>query len=414
MKDRISAHAPRTASTLRDIVQSVLSYKIAVKDERFVEQFPDTFELGRCEYGSAVDSFLEHNLVGNFGASEISTVTRNGDFLKIFDACCGFRVYRDQTDPSSVVLTRPDDTVVCRGAVCLTNQAKADSSLAATALKELTDNLSPDAVRVFPANWQSIFGMTTFPNLIIVYEIGLGPVAGTYSTTEISSYDVRHLHQRVDFIKTVFKISEWMLSISGPNDNFHLVPGVRTRTPNGHHITWTKDCLLKELKMARAGTTKLQALMGRLEQIYAARLANVEWGMVKAPNFLQITRVGCRLRNALVSRKITAQKAVEDVRLGKQLAVNIAYWPFCNLPLSTIHMAGVHQLHALGLAHTDIKVDNVFVDTSGVAFLDDLEYVVPVASPARSEGKGFRSAEQTAQEQDEAQLVLLQAEVLNL
>jgi serine/threonine protein kinase len=77
-------------------------------------------------------------------------------------------------------------------------------------------------------------------------------------------------------------------------------------------------------------------------------------------------------------------------------------------------MAGVHQLHALGLAHTDIKVDNVFVDTSGVAFLDDLEYVVPVASPARSEGRGFRSAEQPAQEQDEAQLVLLQAEVLNL
>ena len=68
---------------------------------------------------------------------------------------------------------------------------------------------------------------------------------------------------------------------------------------------------------------------------------------------------------------------------------------------------GVSALHRLGIAHTDIKVSNVFVET-GTAFLDDLEYVVPLESPCREDGTGYKG---TAREQDLNQLAAFIREV---
>lgn len=77
-------------------------------------------------------------------------------------------------------------------------------------------------------------------------------------------------------------------------------------------------------------------------------------------------------------------------------------------------MLGVADLHARGYAHTDIKVTNIFVD-QGIAYLDDLEYVVRTSAPARREGQGLaEAAGQTAREQDLAQLELLAGDVLRL
>jgi hypothetical protein len=96
-----------------------------------------------------VDALLQHILVGNVGSPEMTTVSRNADFLKIFDICCGYMVYRDQVDPSSIIRKRPDDTVVTAGCVCFKNEVKAESSEAEVARRKLTDKLSPDALRVF-------------------------------------------------------------------------------------------------------------------------------------------------------------------------------------------------------------------------------------------------------------------------
>ena len=89
MKDLIFAHVPRDLVDLSAVLASNLSYKIAMKTMNYVESHSDTFELGDCEYGVAVDSLLEHILVGS---SEMTTVSRNADFLKIFDNCCGYMV----------------------------------------------------------------------------------------------------------------------------------------------------------------------------------------------------------------------------------------------------------------------------------------------------------------------------------
>jgi hypothetical protein len=68
------------------------------------------------------------------------------------------------------------------------------------------------------------------------------------------------------------------------------------------------------------------------------------------------------------------------------------------------------DLHSLGFAHTDIKVDNVFVQR-GVAFLDDLEYLRDVGGPPRNDGRGVTEAVATAGEQDIAQFQLLKCDL---
>eukprot|EP01031_Cornospumella_fuschlensis_P028569 gene28569-34487_t len=324
MKDRIFGHAESGGSDLSAVLASELKYKIVVTQAKFVESHGDTFELGECEYGVAVDSLLEHILVGNVGTSEMTTVSRNADFLKIFDISCGYRVYRDHVDPSSIVRRRSDDTGVYRGCACFKNVAKANISEEDAARKELTDKLSPDALRVFPANSQSIFGMTSFPQLINIYNIGFNSTSNMFHTTLLCSFDMRHLEQRVCFIRAVFKIAEWISTVPGAREELlHLVPGVRTRTPNGHHVTWTKDCLLKELKLRATAKTRdeeddarMRHTMQRIGEIYTARLPNVEWGAIELPNLLKVSRIGFMLNCAMLKGMITREKALADVRKG--------------------------------------------------------------------------------------------------
>ena len=67
-------------------------------------------------------------------------------------------------------------------------------------------------------------------------------------------------------------------------------------------------------------------------------------------------------------------------------------------------------MHGLGFAHTDIKVDNVFV-AGGVAFLGDLEYLRDMDGPPRPDGEGLTEDGVTAGDQDKAQLELLIADL---
>ena len=196
--------------------------------------------------------------------------------------------------------------------------AKADQIEAMDARKELTDKLNTEALKVFPANSHCIFGMTSFPNTINLHSIGFDSKTNSFFTSPISSFDLRHLSERVRFIKAVFKIAEWISDVPGPHEEFfHLIPGVRRKTPNGHHITWTHDCLLKELKWRTTSRSETQATMKRIGEIYTARLPNVEWGAVEEPNFLRVTRVGSMLKRAILAGLISREKALVDVREGE-------------------------------------------------------------------------------------------------
>ena len=135
-----------------------------------------------------------------------------------------------------------------------------------------------------------------------------------------------------------------------PHKSFHLVPSVRRRSPNGHHVTFTADGILKEFKSINAQVFEYIRL------VYEAKLLNVEWGRICGEKSILIMRLGVQLRTALANGSTTREVAIASVR------------------------AGLDQLHQLGLAHCDVKVGNVFVDFNGVVFLDDIEYLTPVHS----------------------------------
>jgi hypothetical protein len=325
MQQRIFEHKPVVGSFI-DILAEKLTYKIVVTCSKYVDQFPDVFELGNCEYGVGIDSLLDHILVGNAGRSEMVTVTRNGDFLKVFDICCGFSVLRDQVDPSSVVRMRPDDTIVSHGAVMLKNEAKGDVDEAETAREELTSKLHKSALKVFPENCQSIIGMTTFPHQICLYSVDFDLAQQHFTSSFLKSYDMRHLHHRVSFTLDIFKIAQWMSTVHRPQSPFHLVPNVRTLTPNGHHITWQDDGgLHKELKVrsnTRACAAEMEAVLGRIKVVYDAQLDNVEWGDVEQPNIVHVSRVGFKLRRAINNRMISKEAAIANIHKGRANSLN--------------------------------------------------------------------------------------------
>jgi hypothetical protein len=174
--------------------------------------------------------------------------------------------------------------------------------------------------------------------------------------------------------------------------------------------------ILKELRqeaiLTRAAVEAMNAKLQRIGEVYAARLPNVEWGTVEQPNLLKVTRVGFTLDTALFNKMISRENAIEHVRKGEW--VNSSHTiQFVHCYCCFLVYAGVADLHELGFAHTDIKVANVFV-TDGVAFLDDLEYVVKATAPARKQGRSYAGGVQTAADQDLAELELFAGDVLRL
>lgn len=71
-------------------------------------------------------------------------------------------------------------------------------------------------------------------------------------------------------------------------------------------------------------------------------------------------------------------------------------------------------MHDIGVAHTDLKMNNVFVD-DGVAFISDLEYITEIDTVVISPFRGLSSANQpdtmTAEELDLKQLEKLVREI---
>jgi hypothetical protein len=220
--------------------------------------------------------------------------------------------------------------------------------------RELTTKLKPGAFQCFPNGRNSIFGITSFPDLIIVHEIWCD--RGTFGSTVLKAYEIGMEIFRVEFIRDLVNIVRWLRSIDGPRKLTHLVLDQAVNTPNGHTILWNGESIQKTFKM---GTTK--AVVNNIEAVYKAHLAHVEWGRVPTGSArkIEITRVGIPLEHAIRSGKISVADAIEHIRLA------------------------ISELHdRLSLAHCDVRIENCFYDDQmRVAFLDDLEYLTPLESP---------------------------------
>ena len=219
-------------------------------------------------------------------------------------------------------------------------------------------------------------GITSCLSLINVYEIYFED--GMFACHLLESFRVSSLGGRIRFITAWFKIICWIGAVTGPNQSFHLPYNVRTKTTNGHHVTWKGDVILKEFKTI----DPMRSV--NIQTAYAHHLTNVEWGDVLDGNkAISINRIGRKLQECLREGKVSKRQVVNEVA------------------------AGLSQLHELNLAHTDISVANVLVDsTSATVFIADLEYLRPLEGPPR-DGLDIASRSSTlpttAAEQDEAQ-----------
>lgn len=332
-----------------------LPFKIQIIDPHLVSQFPTVFEIGLSSVDLTIRSFLEYSKIGH---SETSTVIIDGHWLKALLKCInGVDILQNEHDSSSKQAKRPDSSVEVFHALALKGEAKFSIADLADAFEELTIKFHKDAYKVFPKGCNTIVGITSCIDRIHMNFITYNPVTRSYSAELYRVYNVSDLPDRVAFVVDLMKVCRWMASITECNSNFHLTPGVRKKTKNDHHITWTAEGIHKEFDKTKDKTEALQ----RIEQVYSQNppLLHVEHGRVLSYNpgqqSIVIARIGNRLTlSNMIKLGLTKEMVISQVELG------------------------LEELHNIGLAHCDISVDNVFIDDSGIVFLDDLEYLTPV------------------------------------
>jgi serine/threonine protein kinase len=384
MRDRINGSPLNCAP--EDAPHATLPFLIASMSQELVAQYPLIFEFGKAEYDHSIDSFISHI---ELGEGEGAAIGLDREWLIPFQNCINGTVFQDQHDPSSQTRLRPDFTIVCKRAIALKVESKGREADMAAARAELTDKFHPTAFGQFPAPYFSIFGFVTCPSKIDIYMLSFDRRTGTFTSSLLQQgeFNVRTVpSERIRFVQVIFNIMRWLCSIQGPYEDFHLVPGIRTRSPNGHHITYTSEGILKEYSFS---TDILQ--IQKMKRVYKAKLPNVEWGRVVGERSVMITRIGTRLRTAIATQRVSRKNAEDGVRLG------------------------LDQLHTIGYAHCDIKLDNVFVDANNIVFLDDIEYLTPLTNTQwQRPFPDDQVRPVTARDFDEYQFELFRLELLRL
>ena len=376
--DVLAATPLRDGLRLRDILGARDGILVPCVKLSSALRYPTKLQWANSqECGCQVDSFLENRIVGD---SEQTVVGRDSSWICLIRGLVqSVRIQLNTHDTSSMQSLRPDLSVSCYSAVGLRGEQKSERAMLEVACKELTDKLKPGARNCFPAGHTSIFGITSFPDLILVYEIWYD--GGAYGSTLLKAYEIgMYEDHRVEFIIDVVNIIRWLRTIKGHSNGLeHLVLEQEVATPNGHKIFWDGEVIHKNFKKSTVET-----VVKNIKKVYAAKLAHVEWGKVPANSKRKIVieRVGIPLIQAIRTHKITIEAACAHIRLA------------------------IDELHAIGLAHCDVRIENCFFDQRmNVAFLDDLEFLTKLTSAPPLEIWGPLPLPPTAGELDESQYI---------
>jgi len=369
---------------MSDVIDTSLPFKITISDRLYCQKYSSIFEYGEAEYRSAIAGWIDHKIVGD---SEMAVCGLDGHWLSLFqDLFDNVRVHRNVKDDSSAVRRRPDAVVIVNGFLAMRQEAKFSSNDLDYARDQLTEGLHEKAYNLFPLGYHSTFGITASKDQLNLHLIE--QTTSGFSSRILRSYNLMSsMDSRVDFIVDLFNIMRLLFHIKCPNSSFHLMPGVRMRTNNGHEITWLKDGILKNFKVFR------EHLLDRIGVIYAAvpQLRHVEWGRRINGKFIIITRVGMLLSKAVQLKLISHDDAIAQVILG------------------------LHEIHSKEFAHGDLKITNVFYDESREAvFLGDLEYLTPLHEPPPEVRGAHSSGCTTAREFDFYCLEELKLDVRNI
>ena len=365
-----------------EILKLRLPFKIPIWGASTVGLFPSVFQNGDSEYGVCVDSWLQHFLLS--WTSEQAVVIADSGWQGVLKAVASVSLMLDEHDASSLKGLRPDFSAFYQGMLVMKGEAKSSLADMMETFGELTSKFHPTAYKLFPKGCSSIPAVATCNEQVHLY--ALSYLNEKYSMTCVRVYNVVDLAGRVDFIVDIFKLVVWILSQIEPIERFHLVPDVRRRTLNGHHVTFLRAGIYKEFHRSKLSKINMEAI----RSVYAFKLDNVETGTANGKT-ITITRVGARLKDALRDGRVNPGRAYDDI---------------CR---------GVTQLHARGYAHCDICVDNIFFDEdSSCAFLGDLEYCRPkTESPPCGLRRGHADA-RTAEELDNIQLIALKDEIASI
>lgn len=379
MMNKVNTHK---ADSIDSALNNELAFKLPTSSVEFVNMYPQCFELAYGEVASSVDWWLYHAMDGE---AEISVVSIDAGWIHVIQCLSEVQILRDQASESSVGTTRRDATITKNSAIVIAHEGKYAASQLETATNSLIAKLFPEARLLFPMGTFEIIGIVTsatFVQMLRIFWHGNG-----FHTKILHSYDVSSLEDRMRFLIDIAKLCKWIANVEHPNKSFHLFPGVRTRTTNGHFVTWLGGTILKELKKGKGYETAVT----RINTIHEMNLQHVEWGQrTGKANAILITRVGRTLRNALKERIITKAQVLANVR------------------------DGIQELHNAGFAHCDIRIDNIFVDERG-AFVDDLEYLTPTNEhPPNFNHIQNHAKPKTARDLDALQLVNFENALLGL
>ncbi len=379
---------------LQEALDTDLEFKIPTVNRNLFKSHRNFFQFASSELEYTLENWISGITLGG-GESESTILADDAGWLTMITLVIGgVIVLFNQSDASSKVKLRPDVVQYRNGAMFLKFEQKAKQSHLMVARKELVDKLSPKAWQVFPRGTRSIVGFASAGKLIDMVRIQPND-RGVFESILVQNYSVTTVVGRIEFLVALFKFLRYVVTIDGPNLDFHLVPGIRLKTPNGHHVTWTNEGLVKEY-----ADLKSSHQMQWINTVYQAQLPHVEHGIVQDSELsLTIaTRIGRKLKDCIMDQTITKELALEHIRLG------------------------VQELHGIGFAHCDLCVDNCFVDVNGsdpIAFLDDLEYIRPLNDPPPPFPHNHRllpghPVPGTAEELGREQLLTLQIEMIHL
>lgn len=382
MKERIQQYRVSSSTGFRELLARPLPFKIPLYTPEYVAVDPNLFEFGQSvEYKTSVDCFLDHKLISL--SSEQAVVGLDMMWQQVLTSA-GVTIYLDQHDPSSQVRLRPDFSAMHRNALVMKGEAKALLQDMVENQNDLISKFHSGAYKMFPKGCMEIPAVTTCNERISLF--GISYFNGVYNLAAICDYNVLDLPGRISFIQDLFKLMIWMLSQTEPVEKFHLVPGVRMRTRNGHHVTLNGNSLKKEFGRESLGRINMEII----SQVYELRLPNVEWGQCNCTS-VTIERLGHRLQDVFQLRgfdRLTVYQQIFDA---------------------------VQQLHANGFAHCDICVDNIFVELeSKIVFLGDVEYCCALNCSAPTNLKRSDPNARTAGELDLIQLAKLKDELADL
>jgi hypothetical protein len=383
VKERIQQCRVSSSTSFRELLAQPLPFKIPINTSEYVNANPSLFELGRSvEYMGSVDSFLDHQLLTS--SSEQAVVVLDGMWQIVLKKIADVAIYLDQTDPSSQARYRPDFTATHGDAIVMKGEAKALLNDMNDHRFDLISKFHDGAYKMFPNGCTEIPAVTTCNEQIRLF--GISHFDRRYSLNPIRVYDVSALTGRISFIQDLFKLMIWILSQTDPVERFHLVPGVRLKTRNGHHVTLNGNSLKKEFD--RESLDRIN--MDIIRKVYELRLPNVEWGQCNCTS-VTIERLGYRLRDVFQLRGFDRQTVFQQIELA------------------------VNQLHANGIAHCDLCVDNIFVEfESSTVFLGDVEYCCALDCPAPTHLKRSDPNANTAEDLDWRQLEKLTDELADL